>query len=119
MITFNVKHLQHYSGPIHVLTFEVVCILHLVLIYRVCPINFHFVILTLCQCSARVTFVDSASAKRAIDQVSGSMFHDNKITITYAPTDNFLFLGNLALTIDENILWVCAENFRSVKADIL
>ena len=60
--------------------------------------------------SARVTFVDSASAKRAIDQVSGTVFHENKITITYAPTDNFLFLGNLALTIDENQLWVSNEN---------
>lgn len=69
--------------------------------------------------TARVTFVDSVSAKRAIDQVSGSMFHDNKITITYAPTDNFLFLGNLALTIDENILWDMLTPFGKVARAFL
>ena len=66
-----------------------------------------------------MTFVDSTSTKRAIDQVNGTMFKDNKISISYAPTDNFLFLGNLALSIDESMLGVFISfNIYSTSSDI-
>ena len=66
----------------------------------------YLTIIILIYFSARVTFVDSASAKRAIDTVNGALFSGNKIYISFAPPDNFLFLGNLALSIDEGILEV-------------
>jgi len=69
--------------------------------------------------TARVTFVDSTSTKRAIDQVNGTMFKDNKISITYAPTDNFLFLGNLALSIDESMLGDMLSPFGKVSRAFL
>ncbi|KAL5254299.1 hypothetical protein ACHWQZ_G013921 [Mnemiopsis leidyi] len=69
--------------------------------------------------TARVTFADSTSTKRAIDQVNGTMFKENKVSITYAPTDNFLFLGNLALSIDETMLGDMLSPFGKVSRAFL
>ncbi|XP_063681726.1 ribonucleoprotein PTB-binding 1-like isoform X1 [Bolinopsis microptera] len=69
--------------------------------------------------TARVTFVDSTSTKRAIDGVNGTVFKDNKISISYAPTDNFLFLGNLALSIDESMLGDMLSPFGKVSRAFL
>jgi len=69
--------------------------------------------------TARVTFVDSTSTKRAIDQVNGTTFQEHKVSITYAPTDNFLFLGNLALSIDESMLGDMLSPFGKVSRAFL
>ena len=50
------------------------------------------------------------SRSNSVIQVDGAQFKEDKVGVAMAPSDNFLFLGNLSLSIDEAILWVSSTH---------